>query len=345
MADDPRARDDNLMERFDEEGLTRFSARQAVIAVLITSLLLILFSGASIRHAGDEMKPGLGRDLVLAFGKPAGWLADRLPLSDAAADVTSVVAADDSVGTEGSFDTQVNAAQSEAGKVPPITASNFDPNELGEETAQRKPIAQLLVTGDSLSTPLDIEIARRLAPDGIRVTQDPHLASGISNPSIVDWGALATSQVTSAQYEAVVVFIGANEGYSMPGPGGKDVSCCGPEWAAIFANRARQMMNTYRADGRQVYWLLVPTPRDPDRQRIERTVNDAIEVAAQPWRDQVHVVDTVGVFTPGDRYRDSMPVDGSDQIVRESDGIHLNEVGAGLAADLVIEQIDKQFTH
>ncbi len=112
--------------------------------------------------------------------------------------------------------------------------------------------------------------------------------------------------------DAVVVFIGANEGYTMPGPGGKDVSCCGPEWAAIYATRARQMMNTYRQAGAaQVFWLTVPTPRDPARQRIERTVNQAIEVAAQPWRDQVHLIDTVPVFTPGDRYRDSMPSTGA----------------------------------
>ena len=342
---DPRARDDNLMERFDEEGLTRFKARQAVIAVLITSVLLILFSGASVRHAGEEMKPGIGRTLVLAFGKPAGWVADRLPLSDAAADVTSVVAADDDLGGKGGFDQPISApAGKSAAKVPPVSAQNFDPLELGEEPARRPRLYRVLVTGDSLSTPLDNEIAQRLAPS-VSVTREPHLASGISNPSIVDWGELSTSQVAAADYDAIVIFIGANEGYPMPGPGGGDVACCGPEWAAIFANRARQMMNTYRQGGRaQVFWLNVPTPRDPDRQRIERAVNDAIEVAAQPWRDQVHVFDTVSVFTPGDRYRDSMTVDGRDQIVRESDGIHLNQTGAGLAADLVIDQIDKEFT-
>lgn len=338
---DPRARDDNLMERFEEEGLARFSARQAVIAVTITSLLLILFSGASIRHAGEEMKPGIGRDLVLAFGKPAGWVADRLPLTDAAADVTSVVAANDDLGGPGGFD-QAISAPARGGKVPPITARNFDPIELGEEPAAKRPLNKVLVTGDSLSTPLDIEIARRLVPDGVDVVRDPRLASAISNPSIVDWGELSTEQVSSGDYDAVIFFIGANEG--APGLGG--VGCCGPEWAATFANRARQMMNTYRQGGRaQVYWLTVPTPRDKGRQQTERTINDAIEIAALPWRDQVHVFDTVDVFTPGDQYRDAMQVDGREQIVRESDGIHLNETGASLAADLVIDQIDKQFTH
>src|SRR5919201_1916578 len=223
MAVDPRARDDNLMERFDREGLRRFSARQGLIAVAITCLLLVLFSGASVRKAGEEMKPGIGRDVVLAFGRPAGWLADRLPLNEAANRLTAVVAANDSVGSSGSF--KQSTGSTGGGEVPPITPENFDPLQLGERPAQKRPLHTLLVTGDSLSTPLDLEIARRLAPDGVDVIRDPHLATGISNTTLVDWGALSTSQVSKDHPDAVVVFIGANEGYSMPGPGGREVSC------------------------------------------------------------------------------------------------------------------------
>jgi lysophospholipase L1-like esterase len=344
LADDPRARDDNLMERFDEEGLRRFSARQAIIAVVITGVLLVLFSGASIRKQGAELKPGIGRDIVLAVGKPAGWVADRLPLNEIGNKVTAVVAASDDLGGQGGFDQPISSGQA-SGKVPPIGPENFDPLQLGGPV-QKRPLHTLLVTGDSLSTPLDLEVARRLAPGGVNVIRDPHLATGISNTTLVDWGELSTSQVAKDHPDAVVVFIGANEGYSMPGPDGKQLTCCGPDWAAVYADRARQMMNIYRQAGAaQVFWLTVPTPRDPARQRIERTVNEAIAVAAQPWRDQVHLVDTVPVFTPGDRYRDAMQVDGSQKIVRESDGIHLNETGSSLAADLVVGDLDKEFTH
>jgi hypothetical protein len=131
----------------------------------------------------------------------------------------------------------------------------------------------------------------------------------------------------------------------MPGPGGKSVSCCGPDWASIFAGRARQMMSTYRQGGRaDVYWLTVPTPRDAARQPIERAVNAAIKVAAQPFANDVRVIDTVPVFTPGDRYRDSMTVNGSPTIVRESDGIHLNEAGSSVAADIVAKALGQDFT-
>jgi hypothetical protein len=141
------------------------------------------------------------------------------------------------------------------------------------------------------------------------------------------------------------MFIGANEGFPLPaGPGKKDVECCGPEWAALYATRVRTMMNTYRRDGAaRIYWLTVMTPRDGDRAEISRNVNAGIFAAAAPYRSQVRVLDTVPIFTPGGKFRSSMEVDGEDTIVRDSDGIHLNDTGAKLAADAVMAAIDRDF--
>ena len=50
------------------------------------------------------------------------------------------------------------------------------------------------------------------------------------------------------------------------------------------------------------------------------------------------------LFTPGERYRAAMPINGTDTIVREPDGIHLNTTGASLAAQHVITALDADFT-
>jgi len=60
-------------------------ARDALGVIVIVCALLAVFEGRAVRKAGDEMTPGWERTLVLAVGKPAGWLADRLPLEDYAA--------------------------------------------------------------------------------------------------------------------------------------------------------------------------------------------------------------------------------------------------------------------
>jgi hypothetical protein len=246
--------------------------------VLIAVLLLALFEGSSIRSAGEEMDPGVARELTLAVGAPAGWIADRLPFDEWTDDALAFLE-DDGVGDQGGFGDSAPAVGGARG-VPAVPPSSFDPAELGARPAAGR-LGTLLVTGDSLAMPLDVEMARRYADAG---------------------------------------------------------------WAAAYAYRVRRMMNTYRRGGRaRVYWLTLPAPRDKDRQEVARSVNAAIEVAAQPYRAQVRVLDMDELFTPGGRYRDAMEVDGRREIVREPDGIHLNGQGAELAADAVMEAVERDF--
>ena len=335
-------RDDSEMSRFDREGVRNYSARDAVGAVALIALLLVLFSGGSIRNAAAQIDPGIGRDFVEAVGGPTEWIADRLPLQSAQHEITGGLSPDQDL-SGGGFD-EAAAATTGAGEVPPVTPDAFDPATIGAEAPPKEQLETLLVTGDSLSTPLDAEIARRLAPDGVEVIREPHLGPGISNTALADWGQLSTAQVAEDEPDAVVVFIGANEGYGMPGPGGQEVQCCNPEYAAVYANRVRQVMNTYRQDGAaKVYWLTVMAPRDSDAQKVIDLVNASIRVAAQPWASQVRIVDTIPTFTPGGRYDDAIDVDGEETIVRESDGIHLNATGSSIAAELVLDHIDQDF--
>src|SRR3954452_380046 len=340
----PEARDDGSMGRFESGGVRRFTARDAVVAVLVCLVLLLLFAGGSLRRAGAEMTPGVAKTIVTTVGKPAGWGSDQLPFADVRGHLTSCLSPDDDLGGGGSGFVSVTSGSAAPGGIPPVTPEAFDPSSVGDaKPVVRKPLGTLLVTGDSMSQPLDQEMARRLA-GSVKVVRDPHLGTGISQSSIVYWAKLSVAQVKKYSPDAIVVIIGANEGFPMKGPDGRSVKCCGVDYAALYASRVRQMMNTYRQAGRaRVYWLTLPTPRDPDRQKIARTVNAAIGVAAEPWRSQVRVYDTVPVFTPGEKYRDAMDVHGEEKIVRESDGIHLNETGSSLLADLLLPVIDRDF--
>jgi lysophospholipase L1-like esterase len=332
------------MSRFDEEGLRRFSARDAIVAVGVAMLVLVLFAGASVRRVGQGLSPGIGRTLVLAVGDPAGWVADRLPLATLAHDATHWLSADTNLSSSGGGFAYVSSTTAATGAVSPVTPDAFDPVSLGQAGPPPRPLHTLLVTGDSMSQPLDQDLAQRLAPKGIRVVRDPHLGTGISTTFILDWGKEAVAQVRQYHPDAVVMFIGANEGYSMAGPGGGQVACCSPVWAAIYANRVRAMMNIYRQAGAaQIYWLTLPAPRDSARQKISRVVNAADIVAAQPWASQVHILDTVPIFTPGFVYRDAMTVGGQPTIIRMPDGIHLNDAGSNVAADAVLAQLRQGF--
>jgi lysophospholipase L1-like esterase len=344
MTPDPepprRLGDDNQMDRFDADGTRRFRARQGVVAILICAVVLALAVGPSIRRQGQEEVSSLGRAAVLAVGDPANTLSQLLPLHRGAGDLTAWLHPSLNLNGYGGFSYSLAASTG----VPPVTSDQFSPQAIGAGAGARKRLGTVLVTGDSMAEPLDQDLARTLDPDGVKVIQDPHIGTGISSTILVNWEALARYQVSHDHPDVVVMFIGANDGYAMPGPGGTTVSCCGVAWATIYANRVRQMMNTYRQDGvAHVYWLTLPTPRDPTRARISEVVNAAITVAAQPWANQISVLNTVAIFTPGDRYRDAMPVNGQRTIVRESDGIHLNNAGSALESSYVVAAIRENF--
>ena len=322
----------------------RMQARDSVRLVLVTALLLLLFEGTAVESAGRQIDPGTERDIVLAIGKPTGWVAEKLPFDDAADKALAFISPDEDLSDQQGFDEQPTE-EAQPGRGPaPISPDQFDPLELGVKPKPAGKLETLLVTGDSLSLPLDSEIAKRLAPEGVKVERDPHVGTGISKAGVVDWAKLSGQQVEDHHPDAVVVFIGANEGFALPGPNGRDVKCCGADWAALYAARARRLMDTYRQGGKaRVYWLGVPLPRDGRRQRVQRSVNAAFTVAAQPWRSHVRLLDLTSVFTPNGRYRDAMEVDGRRQIVREPDGNHLNRKGAEVAAELVLEAVRKDF--
>jgi lysophospholipase L1-like esterase len=285
----------------------RLTARDALKVVAIAIGLLVLFDGTALRKAGEEMQPGWERDVVLAAGKPVGWVADRTPLHKV--ELFSWVSPGGVGGSAGGT---------------------------GRHT--------LLVTGDSMAMPLDVEMARRLAGKGFRVVRDPHVGTGISKSLFVDWRTLSARQVRKRRPDAVVVFIGANEGFPMPGPGGRQVQCCGREWINVYASRVQRVMANYRRKGAaKVYWLKLALPREGDRQEIARAVNEAIDVAARKYPSEVRVLDMAKTFTPGGRYRDAMDVSGQKRLVRDPDGIHLNETGAGVAAGQVQTAINRDF--
>jgi lysophospholipase L1-like esterase len=210
----------------------------------------------------------------------------------------------------------------------------------GRIVRARKPGGRLslLATGDSMIQIIDGFLKQRLGPRGVRVRSDAHISTGISKPSLLDWEAQARRQAASRP-DVVVMFLGANDGFPMG-----DAACCDNEaWISEYARRAGRMMRSYGRRGRaRVLWLLLPTPRGGFFRETFPAVNAAIRRAAARRPRDVRVIDLVEVFTPGGRYRDSMPVGGRLQRVRQGDGVHLNTTGASVAAKVIIRTLRRE---
>jgi hypothetical protein len=176
---------------------------------------------------------------------------------------------------------------------------------------------------------IDSFLAQRLR--GAKVRSDARVSTGLSKPDLLDWRAHARRQAAGIRPDAVVMFIGANDGFRMG-----DADCCGAPWVAEYARRARAMMRSYARGGRaRVYWLLLPAARGGIFRETFPAVNAGIRRAAQGLADDVRLVELDEFFTPGGRYRSSMEVGGKLVRVRQDDGVHLNTTGASLAAALI----------
>lgn len=332
-------RDDSLIDRF--QSARRYRAADAVTVVLLTAILLALFAGGSVLRSGEQTT-GLQGRLIRGAGRPLARVSSELGLGSLRAEATSFLSPNQNLSSaHGTFTGSANTA---GGGIPSVTAEAFPPEALGAHPATRARLRSLLVTGDSMVIPLDSDLARDEVTSGVKVIQDPHIGTGISNSQIVDWGRLAADQVRSYHPQAVVLFIGANEGWPMAGPEGHEVECCSAQWAAVYAQRVRIMTHIYLQGGRaRVYWITIPTPREHDRQSIVRAVDAAIAVGVQPWAAAARVIDTVPIFTPHG-YRDAMPIEGTQTIVREPDGVHLNAAGSLLLARYVLSDLATDYS-
>ena len=198
--------------------------------------------------------------------------------------------------------------------------------------------SRLLVTGDSMIQPLDEFLRERLRPRGMRVTSEPEISTGISKPGLLDWPANARRQAAAVRPDVTVMLLGANDGFAMG-----EAPCCGADWVAEYARRARGMMETYARGGRaRVYWALLPAPRPASFQVPFRAVNAALREAARDAGPDVRLLRFDRYFTPGGTFREFMRAGGRVRRVRQADGVHLTAAGASLAADLVVRVLRRE---
>ncbi len=199
---------------------------------------------------------------------------------------------------------------------------------------------RLLAAGDSEMQEVDDFLRSDLSSDGVRVTEDARISTGLTNSFFFNWPAHAVRQAASLRPDVTVIFMGGNEGFPIHDPRGRLVGCCGADWSAGYALLVEEMMRSYlRGQAGRVYWFLLPTPRQRNFQSTFDGVNAGIRIAARRFPGRVGLIDANAFFTPGDRYRDYMVYRGHGFVIHESDGVHLSTAANEIAASLVAARL------
>jgi hypothetical protein len=305
-----------------------------VLGVVVIALLVAaLFNSEAIVRAGESMQGGTTRDVVLSVARPlddvAGAVGLHLPRQ----------------GFDKAFGQEAKTAEGtelEQGSTAILRPNKRkDTRQSFVQPTPTKPV-EVFVTGDSQALFIGELLTDELPDDLFNVEVMPRNATGLTNPEFFNWEINAQQEIGARKPDAVVMVIGANDGFNVLGEDGQLYGPQDPEWETEYARRAAVVMRELGSNGkRPVYWLPPPTARDPEFNTIYETQNRAIEQAARavPGARYVDIYNTIN----NGRYSDELKIDGRRVLARQSDGVHFNREGSIVPTRLVVEAMAKDY--
>jgi uncharacterized protein len=305
-----------------------------VLGVMVIALAIAaMFNSEALVRAGEGMKPGPTRDIVLSVGRPlddvAGAIGFHLPREGL--DLAFGQEPKTGAGTELERGSNTILRQNR----------QKDVRQSFVQPTRAHPL-RVLVTGDSQAEFLGQRLIDQ-APSGLLdVTTVARNGTGLTNPAFFNWEINARQEVETRDLDAVVMAIGDNDGFNVQTPDGSLYDPGDPGWETEFARRVAVVSSVLASgDRRPVYWAPPPTARDPEFNRIFRIQNRAVERAtrAVPALRYVDVYSTLG----RGRYSDELRIDGRRVLARQPDGIHFTRDGAVAPARLILDAMAEDF--
>ena len=302
-----------------------------VLGVMVIALTVaLLFNSEALVRAGEGMRPGTTRDIVLSVVRPVDDAAGATGLHLPREGLDRVFGQEDKTaeGTElerGS--TAILRPRTERQTFRQPTASN--------------PL-HVLVTGDSQAEFLGQRLIDQSAPGLLEVETAARNGTGLTNPAFFNWEVNAEQEVAARDPDAVVMAIGGNDGFNVQTSDGSLYNPGEPGWETELARRVAVVSSVLSGDGeRPVYWVPPPTARDPEFNDIFASQNRAVERATEAV-PALRYVDVYSTLNRG-RYSDELRIDGRRVLARQPDGIHFTREGAVAAVRLILDSMAEDF--
>jgi hypothetical protein len=327
----------------------------------MTFVLAMLFNSHAMVHAGQGMKPGTTRDLVLGVAKPldsfahAVWLdkprkaLDSLfghkPAPTGPSDLSRLPSKADNrpLGSAAAAPTPHPSTPASASASARPAAVPLATKKLRVPTAAAP--LKLLIAGDSMTEFMGPALINQAATGGkVAGNTVTKYGTGLVRPDFFDWSIYAKQLVSGQNPEAIVFMIGGNDGQGITLADGTVLPDGTDAWAKEYRRRVEVVMRIFADNGkRRVYWVPMPVPRNAklavDYHLMDLAVADA--AALVPGVTDVNIVNRL---SNNGQYADYLPgLNGQTILARAPDGIHLSSSGASLAATLILQAMNKDW--
>jgi hypothetical protein len=307
-------------------------AGRVFLVVLVALLVAAIFNADAMVRAGEGMKLGTTRDITLSVARPLSDVTGFLQLNEPRKGFDAAFGQESKTASGTELETGSAAILKRKAK--------REAKPVWRQPTAGQPL-DLLVTGDSEADLVGLKMADLDTDDLLDVETVARNGTALTNPGYFNWELNAEQEMSSREPDAVVMLIGANDGFNVEVDG--ELFAPGtPEWETEFARRVAVVMQTLSGDGkRPVYWVAPPTARDQTYNEIYRSQNRAVQRGAESVEGAryVDIFSTIG----NGQYSDQVEVNGRKVLGRQSDGIHFNREGAEVPAGLVLAAMAEDY--
>jgi uncharacterized protein len=205
---------------------------------------------------------------------------------------------------------------------------------------------RVLVTGDSLCSYIGQQLAAITAGSGlVDVTTTARDGTGLTDPGLFNWEIGARQEVAGQPYDAVVMVVGANDGWPMRVNGRAIPAVASSAWLGEYARRIVTVEKAFTVGSpwRQVLWVGPPVARSVTWAHIFARLNSAARFAA-PLVPGGQYLNIAGPTSADGRYTDYLSNPGGRPVLaREPDGIHFTYDGSLFPARIILNALEADF--
>jgi uncharacterized protein len=204
---------------------------------------------------------------------------------------------------------------------------------------------RLWVGGDSLAGSFGPALGDLLGATGVVQTLiDYKVSSGLWSNDIRDWYARATTQMVSANPEAIVFMIGTNDTPAVNNVDANNDNV--PDWETFYREKVARLMDLFvGTTHRTVFWLGAPTLGTDSMDAAAVKIDKVVQEEAGKHGTDVVFVDTYRMFQgPDGSYSRTILDENGDPITaRIGDGVHFSPQGAEYLARAVFALVDARW--